>query len=100
MVLNDLYVKWQEEAPLGLISPDGNQVKLNNPQGYAQELEVIYYTSNGHQIACTCLEGQYYYQATEQEWVIYDEIPFPDFDRYTFDFSHEDVFQKMKRTYV
>lgn len=101
MVLNDLHVKWQEEAPLGTVSPDGNQVKLNDSHGYPQELEVIYFTSNDRQVACVGLEGDYYYQTSETEWTAYEEIPYPDFDKYAFDFSHTDaVFQKIKGTYV
>ncbi|WP_299456586.1 hypothetical protein [uncultured Microscilla sp.] len=102
MVLNDVYVKWQEEAPLGSISPDGNKVKLNDSHGYPQELEVIYFTSNDRQVACVGLEGHYYYQVNDKEWLHYEEIPYPDFDRYAFDFtpSSNDVSYKIRATYV
>lgn len=96
MVLNDTHVKWQEEAPLGTVSPDGNQVKLKDHQGYMLELDVIYYNSNTQRVACVCLEGQYYYQINEQEWLRYSEIPFPSFNRYPFDFAGNQVLDKIK----
>ncbi|OJJ14057.1 hypothetical protein BKI52_44540 [marine bacterium AO1-C] len=99
MVLNDTHVKWQEEAPLGIVSPDGNQVKLDDHHGYTQVLDVIYYNSNTQQVACVCLEGLYYYQIGE-EWLSYDEVPFPSFNRYPFDFAGNHVQDVIKQTQV